>query len=95
MNPVDIIWLILGWMLLVVASALAVVIALAMLLGMWRGVRKWFPARKGSPQKLGQYMDEATVVAKELYKNEFVMTPDLVNAFKSGARWGWGFHRRK
>lgn len=88
MNPWDIILLVLGWLLLIVV----VVVAVAIVLGVVRGLK---PKATPSP-KLEDYLKEASFIAKDLYgSGNFMYRAELIHAFMAGARWGWGFHRRK
>lgn len=87
------IWVLIQCLFWLGALVGALILVFAMIVGCWRGVKKWFP-KKGQPS-LEDYMAEATTVGMGMYKDDIFMPEELLKAFKAGARWGWGFHRRK
>ena len=91
MNVWDLLGQVLGWVFLVVFSIMAVVLVLAILVGVLRGIRKW-PNKR---MKYHEFIQEAEQVGDTLYKEEIIMPKALALAFKTGARWAWGAHRRK
>lgn len=99
MNPWEWVIAIFGWGLLVLMAVGAIIILFAVGVGIVRGVKKWFPKRrvtgKRSAPKLETYTAEAKVVGQEMYKDDFLFASDKVEAFRAGARWGWGFFHRK
>lgn len=99
MNPWDILWVITGWIFLVFVVLGSAIVIFAVLIGIWRGISRWSPAARAKEEhnkdSLERYMLEATAVSKGAYKDELLMTDELVSAFKDGALWGWGYHSRK
>lgn len=102
MNPWDLLFAILGWVFLALAILGAAILVFAFIVGIVRGVRQWFPklARSGTrgtkkPASFETYSSEAKVVAADLYKDEIIMSQELVQAFQHGARWGWDFTHKK
>lgn len=106
MNPWEGLLNVLGWFALVLVSILVIVVVSAVLIGAVIGIRKWFPTKqertKPYPADLpmptaeqDDYMAEATVVGQSMYTDEvFGVDQSHVEAFRAGARWGWGFFHR-
>ena len=97
MNPWESMWFLLGWLFLGLVVLVAVLIILGILLAFWQWIRKPSARTKERHEKedMTVLLEEATRVALGLYKDEVVMANELVNAFRHGARYGWGFPRRK
>jgi len=104
MNPWQNILTVLGWFVLVLVVLIAIVIVSAVVIGAVGGIRKWFPQQRTTPYPdnlpnptaaQDDYMAEATVVAQSMYDHG-IMPEDKkqLEAFRAGARWGWGFFHR-
>ncbi|QNL31058.1 hypothetical protein SEA_KAUALA_46 [Microbacterium phage Kauala] len=97
-NPWEWLFIMLLWAFWVLALLGALIIIFAVLVGFARGIRKWFRpgvTGKRTPPKLEVYSAEAKAVATDMFKDEIVFGDEMVKAFQSGARWGWGFFHRK
>lgn len=85
-----------------VASWLGVVLGLSLIAyivwlfmdAMLDTISKRIKKRKAGA-KVEDYMEEATRMGLSMYKDEMLMADELLTAFRSGARWGWGFFHRK
>jgi hypothetical protein len=88
----EFIWAAVGWVLAVVLVIIVLVIAAAILWGTWLGVKGWL--KKPTKPAPDDYIKEAQVLARDLYKDEIIMPQELAMAFERGARWGWdALHR--
>lgn len=90
MNPWDIVWTILVWAFALMALLGGLILVFGVGVGIVKGVRRWFTP---TPD-LQQYLSEATSMANNMYKDEIIMKQEVIQAFRDGARWGWGYHRR-
>lgn len=95
MNPWEWLLTLFGWALFALAALGALIILFAVVVGVVRSVRSALGYGKATPPKLETYSAEAKVVAQDRFKDEIIMSAELVQAFQAGARWGWGFFHRK
>lgn len=95
MNPWGIFMYVLGWVVVVLLSLMVLTAIFAVFIGTARAVRTWFPGKEPIapvPTALkDDYMAEATSLGIKLYGSS--PNPSL-EAFRAGARWGWGFFSR-
>lgn len=95
MNPWEVFTNALGWFLLVLFVMLALVIFWAIVVNLLKWVRGWFnESRASKGTSIQDYTREAAVVAQDMFKDEIILQTEQIDAFKAGARWGWGFFHR-
>jgi hypothetical protein len=72
-----------------IAGVGALILLFAFCVGVYRGVRKWFPA----PVRHEVYGEEAVKAGMAIYKDEPALdAEERLAAFKDGALWGWAFY---
>jgi hypothetical protein len=94
MSPWDLLLTGLGWLLLALFVLVALAIALLVVGVIVEGLRRKFSKKVPPTVKQDDYMAEATAIARKMaLENQLGLTQ--IDAFRAGARWGWGFFHRK
>lgn len=100
----NILWDIIQWAIAFIVLVLVLTLVAALVIGIWGGVQRWRPRKRTKPYPADlpypnshqdDYMAEATVVGRSMYKTtDYVQDKIQLEAFRAGARWGWGFFHR-
>jgi hypothetical protein len=98
MNVWENVWSALGWFalaLIIVIFGVTIYVIIAVVYYAIKGkVMKSRKLRQNRAATQEQFLDEARVIGKDMYKQDVIFGDSKAGAFMAGARWAWGYFHR-